>query len=201
MSVNVFSKRFFQYYLCVEELDLEDESEEITVQLMLTPQHGFQLEIALDVASVDLSLIHPLFDEPKPLGWSDMAHWQSHVFRVEEVDKLIPVIEIQPAVTNPRAVARVLLSLFTLPDQTNAPHHQTAMHEVLRSIGFSNSEIEDVEHDVFHPHVFRALTDAEWLNEGDRWFVVGEGSYSLRNPGNPDFPHDELADVLSLNPG
>jgi hypothetical protein len=197
MSVNLFSKRFFRYYLCVEEL--EDESEEITVQLMLAPQYGFQLEIALDIASVDLSLIHPSFHEPKPLGWSDMAHWQSHVFRVEDVDRLIPVIEVNPAATNPQAVARVLLSLFTLPDQMNAPHHLAAMRDALRSIGFSNSEIEDVEHGVFHPHVFRALNDAEWLNEGDRWLVVGEGAYSLRNLNNSDFPHDELAEVLALN--
>jgi hypothetical protein len=199
MPVKLFSKQFFRYYLGVEEL--KDESEEITVQLKLAPQHGFQLEIALDIASVDLSLIHPSFHEPKPLGWSDMAHWQSHVFRVEEVDKLIPMIEVNLAATNPQAAARVLLSLFTLPDQTNAPHHRATMLDALHSIGFSNSEIEDVQHGVFHPHVFLAPEDARWSNEGDRWFAVGEGVYSLRNPDNPDFPHDELIEMLSLKPG
>ncbi len=201
MPVESFSKQFFLYYLGVEELDSEDEAEEITVQLMLTPEHGFQLEIALDTATVDLSLIHPAFDEPEELGWSDTAHWQSHVFRVEEVDQLIPGIEVKPAPTNPQAVARVLLALFTLPDWANSTHHRAAMDAALRSVGFSDAEIEDMRGKVFHPQIFRALDDAQWFNAGKHWVVVGDGACGFRNPENPDFPHDELAEVLSSSSG
>ena len=194
MDVELFSKPFLRSYLIAEELD---DADDITVQLMLDAHHGFQLEIALDIASVDLMLVHPAFHEPVQLGWSDLAHWHSHVLRVEEVDRLIAGITVTPQTPHSQAVARVLLSLFTLPESSNVTRHQATMRDALHTLGFSDIEITVVQGNVFHPQVFGALDDARWSNTDERWFAVDDGAYSLRNPENPDFPHAELMEVLA----
>jgi hypothetical protein len=162
---------------------------------MRTPSLGLQVEIL--AYNIGLDLIHPAFEAPVDIGYSDLAHWIPWTLRVEEVERFCAAVSVEPATECPEAISRILLSLFTLPDATTSTRQKDAMHRALAQVGYGQVEAESLERGAFHTNAFgQPRKGVSWAKVGDRWCVVGEPNYSYRADDKPSFPHAELSEVL-----
>jgi hypothetical protein len=192
--VTPLSKAWLEAYLCGDEVD---DLEPVEVRLMLSPTHGLGVNADLEIASVDLALVHPDLREPVELGWSDLAHWHSHVLRVEEAQMLSQRATLEPAVNAPQATAYVLLALFTLPTPENLDQHVKDLMAALETLGFTPPEIAALRARSAFPHLFTALEDTVWSEQDGFWVADGNGVYAMRCADNEAFPHAQIEDLLS----
>jgi hypothetical protein len=177
------------------------ELEECRLEFRVGPRHALTLEFGSHLGYFELGLEQFGPAEPAQLAqlaWDDQAHWHPHVLRWEELDLVCRCVALgDPALPHP-GLPLALLHRFTpicVGDQLDVIH--PLITEAYRTIGaFTESQITEIVYRYDRQqngYIWRYAKPHGWYPDQ----LSDDGTlYSIRNPGNPDFPFAALNGLI-----
>lgn len=172
----------------------------------VTGRRGVLLDFtcSLDYFSLDLL---PGDGTQVELGWDDEAHWHPHVLRWDELELICKCLSVRDASFAHPGLALLLLCRWApLTDTDDADHVLSLLRGAADRVGVTSP---DLVHSLF-ARLDKRGNGFEWEHAPEQGWVLRQDNplipqkgfryktqlYTLRSPGNGDFPFAELNAML-----